>query len=155
MNNQIPSTISAFWKSFQENNREYFQCPQPQSYFFCDNKKDADECADLVVKKIKRASSPSVWWFMKNNEVFPKVGDLAIVTNWEGEPKAMILTTKVEIVKLKDITPEYAFIEGEGDKSLEYWKKAHWEFYTNEMKPYNESPNEEMEIVCEYFETIG
>ena len=48
------------------------------------------------------------------------MGDLANITNWNHEPKAIIKTKKVEIVKFKDITAAYAFIEGEGDKSLEY-----------------------------------
>jgi len=152
--NQIINTMTAYWKEFQVNNREYLDIEQPPTFFFCDNKKDADECAELVVQKIKQATSPSVWWFEKNNEPLPKEGDIAIVTNWDGEPKAIIRTTKVEIVKFKDISPEYADTEGEGDRTLAYWKKVHWDFYQNEMKPFNEYPSEEMEIVCEYFETI-
>ncbi|MCD1118459.1 ASCH domain-containing protein [Chryseobacterium turcicum] len=151
---EITNTMTEYWKEFQQKNPEYSNTPQPQSFFFCDNKKDADECAELVVKKIKQATSPSVWWFKKNNESFPKIGDLAIVTNWNGEPKAIIRTKKTEVVKFKDITPKYAYTEGEGDKTLEYWKKTHWDYYTNEMKEFNESPSEDMEIVCEYFETI-
>lgn len=90
----------------------------------------------------------------KNKEELPKVGDIAIVTDWNGNPKAIIRTTKVEIVKYKDITPEYAQLEGEGNKTLEYWKKVHWDYYTEEMNKFGEKPNEEMKIVCEYFETI-
>jgi len=146
--------MTEYWKNFQENNIEYKNASQPQSFYFCDNKKDADECAELVVKKIKQATSPSAWWFKKNNEPFPKAGDIAIVTNWDGNPKAIIRTTKVEIVKYKNISPEYARLEGEGDKTLEYWKKVHWIYYQNEMKEFNEFPTEDMEIVCEHFETI-
>jgi len=146
--------MKEYWKNFQKNNNKYINVEQPPSFFFCNNKKDADQCADLVVKKIKQATSPSVWWFTKNKEPFPKIGDLAIVTNWIGEPKAIIRTTKIELIKFKDISERYAFIEGEGDKSLEYWKKVHWDYYKNEMKEFNESPCENMEIVCEYLETI-
>ncbi|WP_257667955.1 ASCH domain-containing protein [Parapedobacter tibetensis] len=146
--------IADFWNGFLKQNRDHKHYKQPPSYYFCDNKKDADECAELVLKGIKQASSPSVWWFQKNNEEVPEVGNLAIVTNWNGEPKAIIQTIKIEIVKFKDITPEYAFIEGEGDKSLAYWKTVHWEYYANEMKEDGESPNQEMEIVCEYFKTV-
>lgn len=150
----IINSIEDYWKKFQNNNPEYHSLKQPQSFYFCDNKKNADECAELVVNKIKQATSPSVWWFEKNNESFPTVGDIAIVTNWDEEPKAIITTTKVEIVKFKDITAEYACTEGEGDKSLDYWKKVHWEYYRNEMEDFGEYPDEEMKIVCEYFETI-
>ncbi len=96
-----------------------------------------------------------MWWFKKNNTALPKVGDLGIVTDWDGIPKAIVRTTRVEIVKFKDITPEYAKLEGEGNGSLAYWKKAHWDYYTNEMRAFKEYPNEEMKVVCEYFETIG
>lgn len=149
------SDIAHYWKNFQKKNPEYYNHNEPVSFYFCDNKKDADECAELVVQKIKQATSPSVWWFEKNNEEFPKIGDLAIVTNWDGEPKAIIKTVKIEIVQFKNITNEYAFIEGEGDRSLEYWRKVHLDYYRNEMKDFVEHPIEEMEIVCEYFETIG
>lgn len=146
--------IINYWKEFQKRNSEYENILQPQSFYFGDKKKVADECAELVVKGVKKATSPSVWWFEKNNEKLPKTGDLTIVTNWEGEPKAIIKTIRVEIVKFKNITPEYASVEGEGDKNLEYWKRVHWEYYSNEMKKFGESPTEDMEIVCEYFEKI-
>lgn len=148
------SLTATYWKEFQIQNLAYQNVEEPNAFYFCDNKSDADDCAELVIKKIKQATSPSVWWFEKNNIDLPDVGDLAIVTNWDNEPKAIIRTKKVEIVKFKDITAKYAFIEGEGDRSLAYWKKVHWDYYTNEMKEFDEHPTEEMEIVCEYFETI-
>lgn len=150
----IGNSIESYWKKFQDSNPEYLSIKQPQSFYFCDKEEDANECAELVVKKIKQATSPSVWWFKKNKESFPKVGDIAIVTNWYGEPKAIIKTTKVEIVKFKDISSEYAFTEGEGDRSLDYWKIVHWNYYKGEMEEFGESPDEEMGIVCEYFVTI-
>lgn len=152
--NQNMSLTTIYWKDFQIQHPEYKAVSEPPSFYFCDNKKDADECAELVIKKIKQATSPSVWWFKKNQEAFPKAGDLAIVTNWNGEPKAIIRTKKTEFVAYKNITADYAFIEGEGDRSLDYWKRTHWEYYTKEMKKIDESPTEDMEIVCEHFETI-
>lgn len=143
-----------YWEKFREANLEYMNAQEPQSYFFCNNKKDADDCADLVVQRIKQATSTSVWWFEKNSEKLPRIGDIAIVTNWDGCPKAIVRTTRVEVLKFKDTTPEYAYIEGEGDRSLQYWKKVHWDYYESEMKEFGEYPFEEMEIICEYFETI-
>lgn len=146
--------IENYWRRFRELNPEYAEVDQPRSFYFCDNKKDADECAELVANKIKQATSPSAWWFEKHHEKLPRVGDLAIITNWDEEPRAIVRTTGVELVEFRHITPEYAYIEGEGDRSLEYWKKVHWEYYANEMKAFGEYPTEHMEIVCEYFETI-
>ena len=52
------------------------------------------------------------------------------------------------------IHTEHARIEGEGDKSLEYWKKVHWDYYTRELEPFNRVPRESMIIVFEQFELL-
>lgn len=143
-----------YWSEFQDNNPEYKQIETPSSYYFCDNEKDADDCAELVREGIKQATTHSLAWFDIHQESLPAVGDLAIVTDWRGNPKAIIKTTKVEIIRFNDITSEYAFIEGEGDKSLGYWKEVHWAYYTRELSEHNLEPILDMELVCEHFETI-
>jgi len=146
--------LHEYWNKFQDKKSAYKQVAIPSSYYFCDNEKDADECAELVRGGIKRATTHSLSWFHIQKENLPKVGDIAIVTSWNGTPRAIIKTIKVEIVQFKDITPEYAFIEGEGDKSLDYWQEVHWAYYTRELSEHNLKPTVDMELVCEYLETI-
>ncbi len=43
---------------------------------------------------------------------------------------------------------------GEDVAGKEYWKRVHKDYYTREMKPYNEEFNENMIIVCEQFKLI-
>ncbi|MEM6297746.1 MAG: ASCH domain-containing protein [Bacteroidota bacterium] len=150
----ITESVKVFWQAFQKRNPEHGNFPCPEPWHFCDNQKDADECADLVVRGIKQATSPSVWWYEKNQHDFPEVGELNVITNWAGEPKAVIQTTKLEFVSYQEVTAAYAFVEGEGDRSLEYWRKVHWEYFQREMSPYGEHPTPEMIIVCEYFQTV-
>ena len=154
MNNKIDISIYNLWNNFIKNSADYKNREIPESWYFCDNEKDANECAELVVQGIKQATSTSVWWFEKNNHKLPKVGDLYIITNWKGKARAIIETTKVEKIPFNKITAEYAKIEGEGDKSLKYWKETHWKYYTREMKSSGEKPYEDMIIVCEQFKTI-
>jgi uncharacterized protein YhfF len=77
-----------------------------------------------------------------------------VVTDWYKIAKAIVEVVKVEQTPFNLITDEYAAIEGEGDKSLEYWKKVHWEYYSREMEEFDEKPTEDMVIVCEQFKTI-
>ena len=142
------------WEAFIARHPEYRHQPKPESYYFCDNKKDADACAELVVKGIKQATSTSLWWYNQNKAALPIAGDLAIVTNWEGEAKAIIKCTKVDQVPFNKITADYAYIEGEGDRSLAYWQQVHWDYYTREMEPYGAKPAQDMIIICEQFMTI-
>lgn len=48
-----------------------------------------------------------------------------------------------------DVSAEHAFKEGEGDQSLDYWRKVHQDFWSD-LKVY--SPN--MEVLCEEFEVL-
>ena len=61
------------------------------------------------------------------------------------------VNTKVYRLPFKDISEEYAYKEGEGDKSLEYWKKVHKDFFIKEAEG---NFNESMEVLCEEFELL-
>lgn len=89
-----------------------------------------------------------------NNENLPEIGELNIITNWNKIPKAIIKTTKTEIIKYKDITAQFAYIEVEGDRSLSYWKKVHKNYYSREMKGGKEKFTQDLLILCQYFKTI-
>ncbi|MCV2886332.1 ASCH domain-containing protein [Aestuariibacter sp. AA17] len=123
-------------------------------WHFCDNQADADDCARLVVEGVKRATSPSLWWHEAHNEPIAKAGDLHVVTNWQGEAQCIIQTTRVAIVPFNQITAEYAALEGEGDKSLAYWKQVHWAYYQRELAETGFTPTLEMPIVCTEFNVV-
>ncbi len=124
------------------------------SWHFCDNKIDANECVILVLNNIKTATSPSLWWYQSYDEPLPKIGDINIVTNWEGEAQCIIETNNVSIIPFNEITASYAEQGGEGDKSLKYWKRVHWEYYHRELAGTSFTPCENMPIVCETFKVV-
>ena len=45
-----------------------------------------------------------------------------------------------------------AFLEGEGDRSLEYWRLTHWNYYQRVLEDSDKEPTSTMPIVCEQFE---
>lgn len=147
-------SAESLWDEFLKENPTNKVKKEPISFYFCDNEKDANECAELVVKGIKRATATSLWWYEKNNEILPNVGDLHIVTDWNGNARAVIEIIKISQIPYNEITAEFAEIEGEGDKSLEYWKRVHKSYYTREMEPYGEKFNENMTIIFEQFKVI-
>jgi len=52
------------------------------------------------------------------------------------------------------VTLEYAAIEGEGDSSLEYWREAHWAFFSRECVRVGREASESMPVVCSIFEVL-
>ena len=152
--NNTNHSVELLWNDFLKENPSNKNKQKPVSLYFCDNEKEANECAELVVKGIKQATTTSLWWYKTNNETLPKVGDRYIVTDWDGNAKAIIETTEVSLTPYNEITAEFAKIEGEGDKSLEYWKKVHKSYFTREMDRYGEKFTENMIIICEEFKMI-
>jgi uncharacterized protein YhfF len=59
----------------------------PESLYFCDNEKEADQCAQWIVEGVKQATSTSMLWFETYHQALPKIGDLSILTNWIGKAK--------------------------------------------------------------------
>src|SRR5688572_14083204 len=118
--------------------------PLPAAWHFCDNEVDANACAALVLAGMKRATAPSLWFFTSRGLPPPSVGDLDIVTNWNGIAQCIIQTTAVRIVRFADVTGDHARLEGEGDGSLEFWRAANWAYYERELKGTGYAPAEDM-----------
>lgn len=96
----------------------------------------------------------SVWEFALNDESFPKVGDQYIVTDWFGVAHCIIGTTKLTKIRFGDITAEHAWLEGEGDKSLSYWKDVHKAYYQRQFQGSQYIFNDDMEIIFEEFKVV-
>jgi len=147
-------SASAMWGDFLDAHLEYASLPAPKADHFCDNEKDANICASLVLSGEKSATSHSLLGLQLRKETLPKIGDFLIVTDWEGTAKCIVQTQRVRLVPFFSIREAYAKLEGEGDKSLSYWKKTHWEYYTRELASFNRVPRESMIIVCETFKKV-
>jgi len=106
------------------------------------------------LQEIKKATTSSLLWYQKSNTPLPETGDLNVVTDWAGVAHCIIRTTSVAIVPFIEVSEDYAETEGEGDKSLAYWRRVHWDFYTREFVEYGTTPTEDMLVVCETFELV-
>jgi dipeptidase E len=103
-----------------------------------------DNLVELVLKGIKTATTSL------DTKNVPRVGERSIL-KFENEKKACIVETKkVVITKFKNITSEMAFLEGEGNRTLDYYKKAHMDYF----KTINPNFNDETEVCFEISEVI-
>lgn len=125
-----------------------------ETFHFCDNQEDADICAELVVRGIKRATAASVAELELAGLRQPVVGDVSVVTRWDGEAVAVIATSKVEIRRLDDVDEAFAQREGEGDKTLTWWRTAHEAYYRRVLADSGIAVDGDLLIVCEYFERV-
>ncbi|QHM71412.1 ASCH domain-containing protein [Mixta intestinalis] len=108
----------------------------------------ANELADLIVKGIKTASCGSFASYQQE-ETAPRIGSYNIILDGQGVPVCVIRLVSMRLIRFCDVTGEFARKEGEGDLSLEYWRKEHQRFFTEEG-----SFSEDMELIAEEFEVV-
>ena len=84
LKNNTNRSVELLWNDYLKENPDNKNKQKPVSFYFCDNEKEANECAELVVKGTKQATATSLWWYEVNNETLQKEGDRYIVTDWDG-----------------------------------------------------------------------
>lgn len=153
--NGIDKTVYEMWDNFTKSNPEFKQDGLPESWFFHNNKEDANRLAELVVKGKKKAGSGLYLWYKEADADLPKIGTKHIITDFNGKAQAIIEIKKVDTIPFNKISKAYAQIDmGTSIEPLKKWKKAHWEFFATAMKQSGKKPTEDMLVVCETFETI-
>ena len=148
-------SVTRMWHDYLRSIHQDTQsAPPPACCQFSDNPAEVDALAQLVLDGVKRATAPSVWELEAIGEPLPAVGDLQVVTDWAGEAVCVIRTVATEIVPYCDVSAAFAAREGEGDRSLRFWREAHWGYYTRVLAPFGKAPTDDMPIVCEDFERV-
>ncbi|MEE0026731.1 MAG: ASCH domain-containing protein [Atopobiaceae bacterium] len=113
-----------------------------------------DKLARLVVSGIKTATCSALVLFELEDEPIPKPGDYSVILDSVGNAVCIIRTTRVYVVPFEDVSEDHAFKEGEGDRSLGYWRAVHEEFFTEELATVHLQFDKRMELVCEEFELV-
>ena len=151
---KIPTAVRPFWDEFQST-LEYDASERfYEAFHFDDNEQDANVLARLVLAGTKRATAGLQWSFEAENKPLPKSGDFSIVTNWQSEPQCVIETIHVEVVPFEAVTERFAATEGEGDKTLRFWREVHWSYFGRECQRIGREPGMRMPVVCEEFRVV-
>jgi len=114
----------------------------------------ADNLGDLVKRGVKIATASLAWAYQAEGEPYPEVGDISIILDSQGDPMCIIETTDVEVIAFNAVGEKHAYEEGEGDRSLDYWREVHWAFFAEECNSIGREPAEGMLVVCERFRLI-
>ncbi len=115
---------------------------------------DADRLAELVMNGTKTATSSLILFYELEDEPLPQPGEYNIILDSNEEAVCIIRTTKVYTVPFERVSEEHAYREGEGDRTLEYWRRVHREFFSEELKDIGKNFDGGMEVVCEEFEVV-
>ena len=152
MNERCETYLQHYLKSLDEAKREKHHSFNAD--YFCADEYNANVCAELIHKGQKTATCSLCYWYESGEEPMPVVGHLQVVIDWDGKPVCIIETDSVEVCKYKDVTAEFAYAEGEGNRSLKWWREAHWNFFAKECEELTIEPDEDMMLVLERFHVV-
>lgn len=115
---------------------------------------EPDKLAELVKNGVKTATCSALIFYELEQEPIPKPGNYSVILDSADNAVCIIRTTRVYTESFDRVSEEHAFKEGEGDRTLEYWRKVHMDFFTNELCSVNMTFDDRLELVCEEFEVV-
>ncbi|MCP3856549.1 MAG: ASCH domain-containing protein [Actinomycetia bacterium] len=99
------------------------------------NRSDPELMTDLAVlvgDGPKRATAGLVADYEAENEPLPRNGDHSIVLDGQGLPVCIISTTEVVVVPFGEVDEQFARDEGEGDRTLTWWRTSHQGYFAGQ-----------------------
>ena len=145
--------VKNFWKNFCEADKINSETPY-QFWYFGNTSEMARELAELVLRGEKRATATLLESAGLHPESAPVDDGYSVVTDFENNPVCVIKTTEIRHLSFDKVDAEFAFDEGEGDKTLRCWREVHHEFFTRDAAENGVEFNEKSIVVCERFELL-
>ncbi|MCI1018436.1 ASCH domain-containing protein [Microbacterium sp. C5A9] len=146
------SAIAEYWERVRVDDPSLPETV-PGAWAFGATPAHADALLALVLDGVKTGTASSLWDYEAADDPHPYAGEFSIILDGSGAPRAAIETTDVSIVPFDEVTPEHARAEGEGDRTLDYWRASHERYW----RAHSENPRgfaPDMPVVCERFRVI-
>lgn len=122
--------------------------------YFGDSPQMADDLLVPILQGIKTATCSSLWEWEHENEAPLVPGTIAAIIDGSGNARCIIETHEVIPTPYNEVDAQFAYDEGEGDRTLEYWRIAHWEFFSRTLPRIGKQPTQTMPLLCERFRVI-
>ena len=115
---------------------------------------DPDGLAELTRTGVKTATASAGPLYELEGEPLPEAGEYSVILDSRDEAVCVIRTTRVYTVPFNQVTAEHARREGEGDRSLAYWRRVHKDFFRAGLEEDGLEFSPSMPVVCEEFEVV-
>lgn len=121
---------------------------------YAGGRKNTDALIRLYRAGKKTAGSGLVKDYETAGDPLPKPGNFWILLDSAGRPQFLLRTLRTEINLFGRIPKSVAMAEGEGDRSVVYWKKVHGRFFSPFLKDWGVDDIAKAEVITEHFEIV-
>lgn len=115
---------------------------------------EADALAQLVLSAKKTATTSGYDLYAFDEEELPREGSFDVILDSQDQAVCIIEVTKVTVMPFEEVTADHAAKEGEGDLSLDYWRRVHEELFTEWYAEEELSFTPQSKVVLEEFQVV-
>jgi len=144
------SEIARFWADVRDD-LPHLPAAPPEAWAFGATPEHADGLLALVLAGTKTATASALQDYEVEDERTPAVGDLSIILDGAGSPRAVLEVTAIDIVPFGQVSAEHAHAEGEDDRTLDSWRRIHERFWRDYAAT---GFSADMPVVCERFRVV-
>lgn len=138
--------IGAFWRQALAATPEL----KPDTAFAIWSFGDSEELCNHVLAETlagRNRATAALFWDYEHR--MPQVGDVAVVTDWSGSPRAILVTRQVDVVPYDQVDEDFARAEGYVTDPLTEWREVHWAYFGRCCAALGRTPSLDMPVVCE------
>jgi uncharacterized protein YhfF len=114
----------------------------------------ADELIAVVVDGPKRATAGLVADYAADGERLPRVGSHWVACDGSGKPRAVLRTTELRVGPLSSVDAQFAWDEGEDDRTLESWLDGHRRYFRRQCERIGIEFSDDLEVCFERFTVV-
>lgn len=88
------------------------------------------------------------------NGIVLGIREQSILTDFLGKKLAILELVDYKVLPFDEVTEEMAVEEGEGDKTLTYWRKVHKKFFCEELGCKEQNFDDKIVLLYEKFKVV-
>lgn len=142
------------WNAYLDTDPEVDRATPYQVWYFGNGSEMAAQLAGLVVAGVKTATASLSSLNDLKPEDAPVDGGYSVITTYEGDPVCIIRTTEIRHIQFDLVDASFAFDEGEDDRTLESWRRRHWDYFSREAAQHGLEFDGRSMICCERFRLL-
>lgn len=121
---------------------------------FGDSPELADELIAFVVDGPKRATAGLVAEYAADGDALPRIGSHWVACDGSGRPRAVLRTTELRLGPVSSVDPQFAWDEGEYERTLESWLEGHRRYWRRSCERIGMEYSDDLEVCFERFRVV-
>ena len=144
----------SMWADYRASRTGLPEEEAPAVECFGDSPALADELIRFVTHGPKRATAGLVAAYAADGDPLSRIGAHWVACGGDGQPRVVLRTHELRVGPLHSVDAQFAWDEGEYDRTLASWLDGHTRFFRRECERIGIEFSDELDVVFERFSIV-